>query len=92
MSMHQITAVALTALTLTGCASTATDSVATPHVMVIQKPCPTAADEHRPPPPPARLRDLNPNSPGAVAKAVALALTEHRARADALEKLLDACK
>lgn len=92
MTMHQALSAALVALSLSGCAFNAPESVATPHVMVVQQPCPTAAAEHRPPLPPQRLRNLDPASPGAVAKAFSLSITEHRARADALESLLDACK
>ncbi len=92
MPMHQVSAGLILLVLLSGCASRAIDSVATQHVMVIQQPCPAAAPDHRPPHPQQRLRDLDPAQPGAIVKAVALSLTEHRARADALEKLLDACK
>lgn len=92
MNMHHAMSGLFCIFALAGCASTATDSVATRHVMLIQQPCPAAADEHRPPVPPQRLKNLDPTQPGLVAKAFALSITEHRARADALEKLLNACK
>lgn len=89
--MHQATAALLASIFLTGCASRAPVSVAT-RVVTVQVPCPTAAPEKRPPFPPARLQNLDPAKPGEVAKAYALSLIEHSARADELEKLLDACR
>lgn len=62
------------------------------HVIEIQVPCPAAAPENRPPFPPKRLANLDPNSPGEVVKAFAISITEHRAHAQQLDKLLDACK
>ncbi len=87
--MHQASAVAL-AILLTGCASS--PATPPPHVITVQLPCEAASPANRPPKPPLRLLGLNPNNPGAVAKAFALSLTEHRAREEALETLLDACK
>lgn len=89
--MHQVTAAAAIAILLTGCASRTPVPVAT-RVVTVQVPCPTAAPEKRPPFPPARLANLDPAQPGTIAKAYALSLTEHSARADELEKLLDACR
>lgn len=88
--MHQATAL-LFAILLTGCASHAPVSVAT-RVVTVQLPCSAAAPENRPPSLPTRLANLEGTSPGAVVKAFAISITEHRSREEALEKLLDACQ
>lgn len=88
--MHQA-ALLLVAAATAGCASRAPETVAT-RVVTVQLPCPAAASENRPPHPPARLANLQDSAPGAVAKAYALSITEHRSREQALEKLLNACQ
>ena len=89
--MHQSIALALIALPLISACSS-TPATPPPHVMVVQQPCPAALPENRPPQVVTKLSNLDPSNPGAVVKTYAKALTEYRARAVALEALLETCK
>lgn len=85
--MKKLVLLCATAALLAGCASAPrTVSVPTPI------PCPSAADSERPARPGPTLSNLNASEPDAVAKAYASSRVQWQGYADALIKLLDACK
>lgn len=85
--MKKLILVCATLTLLAGCAS-APKTAPVP----IPVPCPAAADDQRPARPGPTLLNLNASEPDAVAKAYASTRVQWQGYADALIKLLDACK